>query len=375
MTTATKTIRFSLLAIGTFCAFLFSCQKENTAKDDTENFDQKAMLANYADNIIIPSFTELSKNIGELNSLVIPFASNYSEAELQTIQQKWSDVYTSWTWANAYNFGPAGEAGIKKRLVEEIGTWPINVTGINSKISSMDTSFSDFQRDTRGLLAIEYLLYDEQLANVQIVSKFSSNPNRILYLKAAIRNAQQQVDAILNEWENGYRAEFIANTGTSVGSSTSLLYNEFVRSYESIKNFKLGIPLGKKAGQTSTEPQKVEARFSEKSLEFLAENTKAIEYCWLGKSKNNMNGIGWDDYLQSATGGNDLVQKTTAQQQNIFTELKTVGTNTSLQQQITANPAALENLYNEYQKQTRFYKSDMSSLLGISITFSDADGD
>jgi hypothetical protein len=42
---------------------------------------------------------------------------------------------------------------------------------------------------------------------------------------------------------------------------------------------------------------------------------------------------------------------------------------------IRSNPQALVALHTEMQKLTRFIKSEMSSLLGISITYSSGDGD
>mgnify|MGYP007059449494 CR=1 FL=1 len=42
---------------------------------------------------------------------------------------------------------------------------------------------------------------------------------------------------------------------------------------------------------------------------------------------------------------------------------------------ITTDAGRLENLHTEMQKLTRFFKSELSSLLGISITYSSGDGD
>ncbi len=46
---------------------------------------------------------------------------------------------------------------------------------------------------------------------------------------------QSRVADVLENWNDEYKTEFIRNDGTDAGSSTAQLYNEFVRSYESIK--------------------------------------------------------------------------------------------------------------------------------------------
>jgi uncharacterized protein len=42
---------------------------------------------------------------------------------------------------------------------------------------------------------------------------------------------------------------------------------------------------------------------------------------------------------------------------------------------VAQNHPTVDALHTELQKHTRFFKSDMSSLLGIAITFSSGDGD
>ncbi|NJK83252.1 MAG: hypothetical protein HC912_04980, partial [Saprospiraceae bacterium] len=86
-------------------------------------------------------------------------------------------------------------------------------------------------------------------------------------------------------------------------------------------------------------------------------------------------GIGWKEYLQSVTGGEELIARTEAQMAIINDMLNKLPTDQTLEQQLTTNFAVLADLHNELQKHTRNYKSDMSSLLGITITFSSGDGD
>jgi hypothetical protein len=228
---------------------------------------------------------------------------------------------------------------------------------------------------TRVLNAIDYLIFDVNGNQNSIVNAFITGTNRKNYLTAIVNKLKSQVDAVVTERNGTYAASFVNNNGTSVGSSTSQFYNEFVRSFEAIKNFKVGVPLGKRVEQASVEPTKVEARYSGKSLKYLKLNIQAIEDIWYGKSKAGVDVIGWKEYLAFVTGGNDLITRTEAQMQVIKSALNAIPDSPSLEQQISTKLTALTLFHTELQRHTRNYKSDMSSLLGIAITFSSGDGD
>jgi hypothetical protein len=80
-------------------------------------------------------------------------------------------------------------------------------------------------------------------------------------------------------------------------------------------------------------------------------------------------------YLQSIEGGNALISATEAQLTSTKNALNVVAETPSFADQITALPASFDTLNTEFQKLTRYFKSDMSSLLGIAITYASGDGD
>ncbi len=357
------------LTILSISSLVFYACKKDKLSDQSDNFDRKAMLVNYADNLIKPAFADLQIQTNALKVATDAFATLPDEAKLNTLKTAFDNTYASFMYANAFNFGPAGEEGIRKGLVEEIGTLPANVALIEKNVTANDVSLSGTARDNRGLNAVDYLVNNFTVAN------YTSSANRKLYLQAVVNKLKTQVDAVNTEWNGTYYNTFINNTGTDVGSSTAQLYNEFFRGFESIKNNKLGLPLGKMANQISIEPSKVEARYSKQSLKYLKLNILAINNIWYGKSKLGVDGVGFKTYLNGVTGGPELVLKTEAQINLINKLANAIDNSTSLESQITTNFTALSSLHSEIQKQLRNYKSDMSSLLGIAITFNSNDGD
>ncbi len=362
----------SLLLLGTLVG-IFSCTNSENVFPDESRFDRAKMLENVAQNLIIPAYTDLQATLTTLNIRTEAFTKTPNAATLAEVQSAWGAAYTSWQYANAYNFGPAGEQGIRKSLLEEIATFPVAVQKIEAAIAGTP-NFNDFNRDARGFLAVEYLIFDSQSTPSQIAERFAEE-NRKAFLLGAVADIKRRVEDVLTAWQGNYAAEFTQNVGTDVGSSTSMLYNEFVKSFETAKNFKLGLPLGKRPGQVQAEPQLVEAYYSGQSLAMLAAHLTAIENIWHGRSREGQNGIGFREYLESVEGGNALIAATEAQMTEVTTALASVPSASPLAVQIQSAPAPVERLHTELQKHTRFYKSDMSSLLGIAITFSSGDGD
>lgn len=339
-------------------------------KEPTQSFDRKAMLENMADNLIIPAFSELQQKVTFMETAVKAFSANPNAATLSAAQQAWESAYLSWQKATPYNFGP-GELPVFGTLTENIGIFPVAVLKIENNIQNGNFSFDNFERDARGFLALDYLLFSAE-GNDAIISKFS-NENRGKYATRIAEDIREKVNTVRTGWET-YRSSFIANSGTDAGSSTSVLYNEFVKSFEAAKNFKVQLPAGQRAGQTSAEPTRVEAFYSGKSLIFLEAHLTTIQRIWEGKSVNGQDGIGFEEYLTSVEGGSDLIAHTRTQLTAVQQAKGRVPTG-RLSESIQTNLTVVQDLGVELQKQTRFYKSDMASLLGIAITFNSGDGD
>ena len=235
---------------------------------------------------------------------------------------------------------------------------------VEAAIAAADYSMTGFDRDARGLFAIEYLLFGQSAT--ETVATFESNSNRGSYLTAAAQNVRERI-ATAAEAFGSQRESFISNDGSSAGSSISELYNSFVKSFEALKNFKVALPMGKRPGQTDIEPQLVQAYYSGYSLPLIKEHYEAVKSTWRGAE------TGFDEYLQTVPGGPELVTATEVQFAEVDAALAALDASQSFSQQLQTPEA--EQLQVALQQLTRFLKSDMSSVLGISITYASGDGD
>lgn len=366
-------IRYPHLFTLLLCTIMFWSCKQDDPGSERPDFDRAAMLENYALNIIRPAYETLLEATHLLKTRWIDFSTTPDETKLLDLRKQWLLTAIAWQSANAFNFGPAGEEGLRKGLIEEIGTFPVSREKIENFIAAGDVTLNNFDRDSRGLLAIEYLLYGNGETTGDIILDLQES-HRSAYLTELINHLLQEVDRVASAWET-FQTQFVANAGTDVGSSTSQLYNEFVRSYEAAKNFKVALPAGKRAGQNQAEPQLVEAFYSGTSRELLEAHLAAIDRIYYGKGLNGTDRIGFYEYLQAVEGGPTLITATETQWQAVHNALANVLANNTFSDLIEQEDPSVDALHTEMQKQIRFFKSDMSSLLGIAITFNSGDGD
>ena len=307
----------------------------------------------------------------KLGSAIAAFEQNPTQENLTAAQNQWVSTYTQWQYVNAFNYGP-GEKPIFGMLLENVGTWPVNVNVVENRIAAKDYQFEDFRRDSKGLLTIEYLLFGQQAFD-----KFVNNDdsaNRMAFLNEVFKHSADWIKAANDGWAS-YRNTFTSNLGNAVGSPLSMYYNEFLKSFESIKNFKIGVPAGKRVGQIQPDPQRAEAYYSGKSTLFIKTHFLAITNMWKGIGADGVDRFGIEDMLDNVTGGPQLKTQTLQQIDAVNSANSRLPENVRFSDFITQKPTQVNELFDEYQRLTRFFKSDLSSILGIMITFSSGDGD
>ena len=357
-----NSIYIILLTIG-----IFACNKSEDSAVNNE-FDKSAFLTNAADNIIIPSYVNALASAKDLQSATTRFSSDPTEANLKNIQAKWKAAFVVWQSASPFNFGPAD--GTLKSLQELIATYPIKTSLTETIILGEDYSFNDFNLDTRGFSAIGYLIHNG--SNEEVLASFDLK--RINYLTAVVADVVTRIEEVTTSWQGSYRDVFVSNTSTSAGSSISFYYNQFVISYESSKKYKLGFPAGLGAGQSGVQAELLEAYYGEFSLELIKVHLTAIENIWYGKSAEGTNGIGFDDFLGAVDGGREVKNQTIISIEKVWGKINDIPQG-SLAETLNSDPSTVKATVEEMQKHTRYFKSDLTTKIGVAITFSDGDGD
>lgn len=153
------------------------------------------------------------------------------------------------------------------------------------------------------------------------------------------------------------------------GSSLSLLANAYIQDFDvNLQNYKIGIPIGMYGSTVlPISPTKVEGYYSALSVQLLVAQVQAYQKIYLGglnvkvaAAKTLNNGIPLDQAIQNEM--TTLLASIQALPDPLSTGIQN-------------NAPTITAAYTEIRKTTVLLKVDMSSALGIKISFQDDDGD
>lgn len=337
-------------------------------------YDRASMLSNVANNIILPNYQALRTEVNALATAADAFVTARDSAGLVALRDAWLATALEWQHCSAFEFGPAQTVSLRA----QVNTFPTDTATIHANINAGSYDLeSAANLDAKGFPALDFLLHGSGNTISEIVNLFSQQ-NYADYLTAVVTDLHTKITQVVTGWEasgGNYLSDFVASTGTDVGSSTSLLVNQLNMDWELMKNAKIGIPLGKKSlGQIL--PEKVEALYSGRSMELAYENILAIRDLFTGTDRSGLDGIGLDDNLEQLDAQYNGESLSTAIK-NGFAEVITAANAVPdpLSATIQTNPAPVETLHQKIQMQVVLLKADMTSALAILITYQDADGD
>lgn len=366
---------YVVLMAASVAVVIQACSKSGTPGNGPggdNTFDRKALLTNVSTNIIIPAYNAYQADVNNLSDAVTAFNAAPDNAKLVTLQNAFSATYLQWQATSAFEFGPAADASLRVNT----NTYPTDVNQINSNVTAGTYNPNLLANiSAKGLPALDYLLFGVGADNNTILAQYTTDgkaTNRKTHLAALTAELKKNADQVATAWNGAYKNTFINATGTDVGSSLGQLVNQLVYDYEVLKNFEIGIPSGAQS-LGNTFPQKVQAYYSKKSVALTLAHIQALQILYTGKD-----GLGLDDYLVAvnakASNGNPLNDVIKAQFASGTTKVQTTLTD-PLSTQITNTPATVTAAYTELQKLTALLKTDMTSSLGILITYGDNDGD
>ena len=360
--------------------FLFSCSEDNSTPASSDNYDRKELLSNLVNNIIIPAHQNFNNELQLFESTVTSFDDDRSVSNLEMIQDQFIVAYRAWQYIEMFNIGYAEEIYYASKM----NIYPANTTRILENINSdnVDLDGNSNQFSAQGFPAIDYLLFGLAENNIQILDIYLiDNNSTFTYLNLLVSKMIENTDDVIDYWETN-RQDFINSTGNTSSSSLNMLANDFVYYYEKgLRANKIGIPAGVWSGEI---PQNVEAYYKSDiskilAIEGLQASTDFFKGIHFGQSQTN--GEGLYDYLAYLDDTNysdssmfiGLQDDILDSFDNSMIKLEQLNNNFALQIE-TDNIKMLE-AYDAIQQGVVRLKTNMLSILGISVDYYDADGD
>lgn len=360
---------------------LLACEGEGPTgpnPPDSTAFDRKAMLTNWADNIIIPGYTAFAEKTAELKNAAELFTNDANLRSFYTLQSAWEEAYKVWQRVSMFNMGKADEL----RYRDNMNIYPTNVLEIEENIALGGYNLElPSQNDRQGFPALDYLLYGLADTDLGILDFYTNNAqaaNYKQYVLDLVNRMDMLTQQVLEDWTNGgFRESFIENNGNSATASVDLAVNDFVFYYEkNLRAGKVGIPAGVFSGNPLT--THVEALYQkELSKELLLAALDASQDFFNGKYFNSQTEgeslKSYLDFLNTLKDSEDL----SALINNQFNAARSQIQNLSADfgAQIQSDNIAMLSAYDQLQLNVVLLKVDMLQALNINVDYVDADGD
>lgn len=354
------------VAVAVLLLFSIACKKKDKTEEEKDTFDKQALLVNMADNVILPAYSDFKTSLDSLTLAYNTFKTSGLQSDFQIIKQKLHIASMRYQRISLFEFGPAESVVVRNNF----NVFPADTVQILQNISTATYSLDAIVNlDAKGLPALDYLIYDNNKPETDIVNSFNASVNKKQYVSDVLNDMSTKLNAVIAGWSS-YKNTFINSLNTDIGSSIGFLVNQLNFELDYLKNAKIGTPLGKKTLGVPL-PEKCEAYYGAQSVDYANETLKIIEDVYTGKST-----IGFDDYLihlEAPYNGGLLNDAIIAQFNVAKAKLKAIPN--PLSTQVTSNPAVVDAAYVELVKLLVLLKTDMPSSLGVIITYQDGDGD
>jgi predicted lipoprotein len=349
--------------------------------DPEDNASRVAMLSNVGNNIIVPSFDALLVSSKTLAQAANDYAGDTkNEAKLTALQTAWTATAASWKIASLFKQGPIEDDFLLSGIYYTSTSYSAIEKAISQSGATIDDAYiENLGATVKGLPAIEYMVFSND-GNAALIGGYAgiNGAKRIAYLKALCLNLQNQAAKVSSKWRadgDNYLKTFTEADGRDINSSFGILANKMIDLVYTIKDERLGAPIGKRNNGTP-QPGLVDASLSKKSLILLKAELKSVENAFTGKSLTGTDGAGIDDILDKAgakSGAELLSSKIKTQFATVYSKIDLI--TVPLDVAVTTQQTQVNAVYDEVKKLQVLMEVDMINNLGVLLTFSDNDGD
>ena len=281
----------------------------------TGAYDTRCMLTALADEVVIPNYADLARRSATFSSQDGPLGTYCSAISTGDESEAFSNAEAAYRGlveavqrTEMHAIGPAADNAfsLQYRLNSYMGG-AISTCGIDSLAASSNVDISARPSSTRGIRALDYLLFNTDLDHTcasQVTATKGWNdltqPERralrceaALLIASDISEAAASIHTAWQKTDGNYRAVFLeeSNTFQSLQATTdSMFYLE-----KGTKDAKLGMPLGIIAAcPEMTCPEFVEAPYSGNSLQNIVTNLEI----WLEMFTSNAE-TGFDAHVEN----------------------------------------------------------------------------
>ncbi len=342
------------------------------AQDPTPT--RQEMLGALTEQVIVPRYTEVAKEAQGLAHALQQLCAAPSREQLDLAQQAWYRARGPWMRAQAVGFGP-----VELRRTHSYIDWhPIDPDRIEKALVSRETitpaDVREFMSSAqRGLGTVEFLLFgpaDDILADLA-----APHGLRCQYLTALGEVIAVETATVVSDWtgagaqDDSAYADIFAGRGPSALLDSAAV-DELVRSLvflcRTIVDMQLGQALGINDGVP--DPAALPGGAGHNAAADLRNQVLGMRDIYLGSLQEDDTGLGLSLLVRALSAETD--DSLRAAFQTVLAALEE-----PLALRMAENPAPAQEAYASLKTLQRALNTEVVSLLGVSVGFSDTDGD
>jgi uncharacterized protein len=394
-----KWARACILALASFTvaglAWAASACSTPTPKVNVDNpivlptgmsFTRRALLESTAASVRTLT-TQFNQDAAALAASVDQLSGD--ETATSQARTAWRTASTTWQQLEVAKFGPmapAARAG-GKDLRDAIYAWPLGSRCLAEQLvvsgGYKSAEFAEGLVSTRGLLALEYLLFYEGSDNAcaatasinssgswQALSAQERDGRKRDYAKVLARDVAARAKMLATAWStsgDNFGAQ-LTNFGTpsAVFTSEANVFNEIVDAlfyieFE-VKDMKVARPIGVLGCTSVICPDALESQYAGASKAHIRNNLVGLRTLLLGSGPN---GLGFDDYL-TAVGAADTAAKLVAAMDACDAALHAI-VESDLATALTSNRDAVVALHSALKSLAVLLKTEFITILDFEL--------
>jgi predicted lipoprotein len=356
---------------------------------DAPVYDRAAILRDAAEHVIVPGYDALDTAATRMEQETAALCAAPSTTTLASARGAWREAFIAFETTSAYQIGPARSMN----LTSEMAFWPISPTAIERNVASTDAIDAHYVDAlggaSKGLLAIAYLLAGgtpdaswTRPDDAAIAAGLAADARRCTYLHELAAHVARTSATLADAWhpDGGNYVETLAGAGSAgnpdwpdVATALAALFTQMLDALKAAKNTKLGIPIGHRTMMPS--PSAVESPYESASIAAIQANVEGVRTLY-GAMPHS-----FDAFLE--TRDPDLAATVRGELDAASAGVAALGSvvepddlhTTFVDYAAGTDHVVGESTYSRIDAAETTMATDVAARLGLSVAFSDMDGD
>lgn len=328
------------------------------------------VIDDIAANLIAPAYSELATQTQDLGQKIDLFCESFNEQTLNDLRTSWKEAHLAYRATIFYDFGQVDDLIYRGKIFY----LPIEKAEIENLISEEGTDLTDeiFDREggtVKGLMALEAILFSANETESPLSTWGENKPAYCQYLKVAHRSILDTANALADLWQKDSGPEFInftqqqSNDYSSVHLCLSIILNRASQKLSDLRTMQIAAPLQELKVDHERDPTQIQARLSKEAVAAIRAEFEALQQFYaadygFGRVVNDLS----PNLHQKALDEFGIAQ-------NLLDDL-----DSDFEEIMNEDPQSLIDVYQALQN-LRVTFETIAPILGITLTFSDSDGD